>query len=622
MCGIAGVTGASSAESIVEAMLARFVYRGPDDSGAYADGDTAIGIRRLSIIDVEGGHQPFFSEDGRYAVVANGEIYNHHDLRAELIAKGHTFVSASDCETLVHLYEEMGERSVERLRGMFAYAVHDTVEHKLFIARDAFGIKPLYFYAPGGKFSAFASEIKSLLTLPDFKADVNDQAIYSYLSFQYNPHDETFFKDVFKLPPAHSMTVDLDTAKFTQQRYWRMHFEPDESLSATDAIERLRETFEDSVERHLDSDVPLGMFLSSGIDSALIAALAMRERSGERLLSFTIGAQGYNEFANARAIAEHLGTVHTEVELRPETYFAGLPAIAWHFDEPVADPAAIALYFLAERASRDITVVLSGDGADELFGGYRIYREPFAVNRVRNLPKPLRAAALSGGRLPERIPGTNFLRRAALPLETRFIGNAHIFSAGDAAAIWRGAPMTREDLAPLYAHMYGMSDQQKMQFVDIERWLPGDILAKSDKMTMAHSLELRVPFLDLRVAQVASTTPDSLKFADGTTKWLLRKVADEYLPPESTMRPKLGFPVPLADWLRRDPSVLDSMLTNDLIRDRFDAGIITGLIGAHVTGKANNARKLFVLTMLATWYDVFFGDDAGPVSVRSGAGEA
>lgn len=539
-------------------------------------------------------------------VVANGEIYNHNQLRRELQERGKRFISKNDCEPIATMFEEEGPSCVSRLHGMFAFAALDKHTGKLYLARDRFGIKPLYYQVKNGRITTFASEIKSLLAMDDQPQDINDTALLNFLSFQYNPGQETFFSGIHRLPPGHVLTVDLKTNQYSMSRYWQMSFDPDHSLSDVEAADQLGTALEESVTSHLQSDVPLGVFLSSGVDSALLAALARRARPREPLRSFTIGGATRNEFAAAADLAEHLGTIHTEIQLTPQSFFEALSSASWHFDEPVADPSAIALYRLAEQATKQVTVAISGDGADELFGGYRIYREPYAVNRVRDLPKPVRSTVMLGAKLPERVRGSNFLRRAAIPLPERFIGNAKVFTRAEAKQLWSGGGLPDfHDLAPLYAQNRGLSEQQQMQMVDIEGWLPGDILAKSDKMTMAHSLELRVPYLDPSVADVATRLPDSLKFADGTTKSLLREVARKYLPEADSSRPKLGFPVPMAMLFRQDPSQLASIVENPLIQDRFDVDVIKELIQDHRSGRVDNARKLFLLKTLAVWNETF-----------------
>ncbi|MEK7126313.1 MAG: asparagine synthase (glutamine-hydrolyzing) [Patescibacteria group bacterium] len=608
MCGIAGIIGRSETpKEALDEMLNRIVHRGPDDSGTYVDADIALGMRRLSIIDVEGGKQPISSEDGSLIIVFNGEIYNFKELREELLKNGHTFKTNTDTEVILHLYEEKGEDVVKELRGMFTFIIYDMKKGKVFVARDFFGIKPLYYLKNGDRITAIASEIKSLIILPEYKKEINEEAIFHYLSYQYNPLKETFFKNIYKLPPATYLIIDAKTGKFEEKKYWNFSFNQDENMQEKTGTEKLLRTLVDSVQHHLISDVPLGAFLSGGIDSALIVGAIRKVHPNGELKTFTIGSKEINEFAEAKEQADVLKTTHTEILLNPDEYFAELPQIAWHFDEPVADPSAVALYFLARETSKHVKVVLSGEGADELFGGYGIYREPFSLAKFNRVPKVLRSLILLLTRLPINARGFNFLRRYQKKLEERYIGNAHIFSTKEAEEIWRGKLYARMNLDTFYHQAKNCSDSEKMQFIDINTWLPGDILAKADKMTMAHSLELRVPFLDKEVANFASTIPDGLKYKNGTTKYLLRKASEGLVPKTTQKRKKLGFPVPLAQWLRSRTDWQKKLLAHSFITSRFNIKIIKKLIDAHVAGRANNARKLFIFIMLAAWYDAFYG---------------
>lgn len=612
MCGIAGIIHplGGSTEALDE-MLNRIIHRGPDDSGTFVDADVALGMRRLSIIDVAGGKQPISSKDGSLIIVFNGEIYNFKELREGLVARGHTFKTNTDTEVILHLYEERGEDAVRELRGMFTFFIYDMKKGKVLAARDPFGIKPLYYLMRGDAVVAMASEIKSLLALPEYKKEINEEAIFHYLSFQYNPLHETFFKQIYRVPPATYLVIDAKTGRKTETTYWDMSFDQNTGMDEAVATKELERILTDSVRHHLISDVPLGAFLSGGIDSALIVGAIRKVHPTGELKTFTIGSKEINEFAEAREQSDALHTMHTEIVLDPDEYFATLPRIAWHFDEPVADPSAIALYFLAREASKHVKVVLSGEGADELFGGYGIYREPYSFAKFERIPSFLRKPILLLARLPLHMRGMNFLRRYQKTLEERYIGNAYIFSTEEARSIWRGKPYPRMNLGPLYDTARNWSDPTRMQYVDIHNWLPGDILAKADKMTMAHSLELRVPFLDREVAAFAGTIPDNLKYKDGTAqnaKYLLRKAAKEFVPPTTQKRRKLGFPIPLAEWLCTRTDWQEKLIQHPFIAERFNTEAIKKLIAEHGSGKKNNARKLFIFMMLAAWHDAFFTD--------------
>jgi len=608
MCGIAGIIRypKGNAGDILDEMLTRITHRGPDDSGVFVDEEVAFGMRRLSIIDTEGGKQPISSEDGSLVIVFNGEIYNYKELRDKLLLSGHTFKTETDTEVILHLYEEKGEEAVKELRGMFTFFIYDMKKSNVFVARDPFGIKPLYYIMKDGIVSAIGSEIKSLLALPEYKKEINEEAIFHYLSYQYNPMRETFFKGIFRLPPATSLLIDLKTGKLEEKKYWQFKFEGNEAMDEEEGAKEISKIMLDSVEHHLVSDVPVGAFLSGGVDSALIVGAIRKVHPNGELKTFTIGAKGTNEFEEAHEAAELLKTSHTEIVLDPDEYFAELPRIAYHFDEPVADPSAVALYFLAREASKHVKVVLSGEGADELFGGYNIYREPLSLAKLDRIPAFLRAPLFLFLKIPFEMRGMNYLRRYQKKLEERYIGNAKVFSPEDAEAVWKGEKYNRMDISRLYKETEKLSDSTRMQYVDIHTWLPGDILAKADKMTMAHSLELRVPFLDKEVAEFSRTIPDRLKFMNGATKYLLRKASKDFVPHRTQVRKKLGFPVPLATWLRERTDWQDGLISHSFIRSRFDIEMIKELINDHTDGKKDNARKIFVFLMLAAWHDAYF----------------
>lgn len=615
MCGIAGIIhpqrGPAAGQKAIDAMLDRIIHRGPDDSGTFVDEAVAFGMRRLSIIDVAGGKQPMTSSDGLVTIVFNGEIYNYLELKRELTERGHTFTTNSDTEVILHVYEDCGDKVVEKLRGMYTLFIYDAKRGTILVARDPFGIKPLYYLKQGNEIRAFASEIKALLTYPGYVKEINDDAIYQYLFFQYNPLPETFFRGIYRVPPATVFSIDVKSGAATERTYWDLTFTQDAAMEEVAATRELEAILKDSVAHHLLSDVPLGAFLSGGIDSALIVGAIRALHPEGELRTFTIGSKEINEFAEAREQSDALHTTHTEILLNPDEYFEKLPTIAWHFDEPVADPAAVALYFLAREATKHVTVVLSGEGADELFGGYGIYREPYSFMKYRRLPGWLRQIVGLLARLPFRVRGLNFLRRVEKTLAERYIGNAFIFSDAEAARLWKGRPMRRLSLDALYTRVDTLSEPTQMQYADIHYWLPGDILAKADKMTMAHSLELRVPFLDKQVADFARTIPDRLKYKDGTVenaKYLLRKAAKAFVPPTTQKRKKLGFPIPLAEWLRTRSDWQEPLMSHPFLNEKVDRRMVQTLIDEHTSGRRNNARKLFILMMLAAWYDAYFTD--------------
>lgn len=607
MCGITGIVDKSrEKEALIKQMAESIMHRGPDEDGFFVDGLVGLGMRRLSIIDLATGKQPITSRDERYLIFFNGEIYNYKEVRREL--SDYPFKTESDTETILAGYIKWGPEGVlKRLRGMFAFAIYDTETKKIFIARDHFGIKPLYYWAStnGVYLKAFSSEIKSFLNLPDFKSEVNDAAVFNFLSYQYNPLKETFFKNVHKLSPGHYILVDAETGKFEEKKYWQFTFSPDESLSEEKTKKGILSTMEDSVAHHMIADVPVGSFLSGGIDSSIIATLMSSSTKamagqGRKIKTFTVGFSSLTEGVEARETAEPLGTDHTEISVGREEYFEVLPKVIWHFDEPVADPSALGLYFLAREARKEVKVVLSGEGSDELFGGYNIYLEPFARKYLSWVPKFILRLLSS---LPLR--GSNYAERARLKLEDWYIGNASIFKRDEVRELWVGKPEKEFSLAPLYKEVEHLSDSVKMEYIDINTWLVGDILAKADKMTMAHSLELRVPFLDLEVAKLASSFPDSFKWRDGKTKYLLREAFKNVLPESTRNRKKLGFPTPIKNWFNKDREDLYKIiLDNEYIKSKFNLSVIERIIAEQNTGK-DNARKIYILLTLAIWYNTF-----------------
>lgn len=593
MCGITGITTKiENRKEVIKRMTDAIAHRGPDDDGFYTDEYVALGMRRLSIIDLVKGDQPISSTDGRYWIFFNGEIYNYRELKSQIT--NHKFQTESDTEVILAGFLKWGPEVLNKLRGMFVFAIYDTQDKKIFIARDLFGIKPLYYLRKENNIVAFSSEIKSFFELPNFKPEVNDEAVYDYLSYQYNPLEETFFKHVFKLPPAHYLTIDLKTGKWHKDRYWRLEFKPDESLEKERTKKEILETMRDSVEHHMIADVPVGSFLSGGIDSSIIATLMQKIRGDKKIKTFTIGFETLSEGAEAKETSEPLGTDHTEISVGKKEYLDALSKAIWHFDEPIADPSAIGLYFLAREARKQVTVVLSGEGSDELFGGYNIYLAPYAYRRISWLPKTILKFLT---KLPFR--GRNYAQRALLNLEDWYIGNASIFKSWEISKLWKGAVMSRFNLGMLYGEVRELSDSVKMQYIDINTWLVGDILAKADKMTMAHSLELRVPFLDKSVASLASKLPDRFKWRGGSTKYLLREAFKNILPESTRLRKKLGFPVPVAEWLGEEQ--FEIILNNEYIKTHFDLSEIKKLFKQ----PKNNARKIYLLLMLAIWYNVF-----------------
>lgn len=615
MCGVCGfvtnelVVSQENLDNMVDTMI----HRGPDDRGIAYFGTTGLGFRRLSILDVNGGHQPMRSEDGSIVTVVNGEIYNFRELRQQLLQKGHRFHSGSDAEVVPHLYEESGiDGLAQNLRGMFAAAVLDRRDGSLHLIRDHFGIKPLY-YALTSKGLLFASEIRSLLRSGLIHPTLNERGLWHYLTFQYVPDPETMFAEIHKLPPAHYLSYIRGHASLT--RYWQLSYRPDSAWTLPALTEAIHSQLKDSVKRHMMSDVPRGAYLSSGIDSSAIVAFL---RQHQQLNTFSIGFSGdhgeVNELEHARQTARLLDTIHHEVIITPEEYLDALPDIIQFQEEPIADPSAPALYFLAREARRQVAVVLSGEGADELFAGYPIYHEPYALKAFDYLPGPIRKSLGQAAELlPASVKGRGYLMRGAQSLEHRFIGNAKMFSEAEKERLvhpdWS---RSREPYwvltAPYYEASRGLDPVSRMQTVDGHTWLPSDILMKADKMSMAHSLELRVPFLDVKVFELAATIPERFKVTAGTTKFALRQSLLPELPTEVAERPKLGFPIPIRHWL--DHQMRD--FVHDLLTPAntpfFQPLAVQALLNGNQKTIVNRDRKLWTLLVFTLWREKFAGD--------------
>ena len=611
MCGFCGFTGqVTDRETVLREMTERITHRGPDSTGFYLDDGIAMGFRRVSIIDLEAGQQPLYNEDKSLVLMFNGEIYNYPSLRRELLEAGHTFVTETDSEVLVHGFEEWGEALLPRLRGMFAFAIWNVEEQTLFLARDYFGIKPLHYtLLPDGRFF-YASEIKSLLAHPDFVREFNDSALDHYLSFQYSVPRETFFKNVYCLPPAHYLW--FRDGQVTEHRYWEPRFEPDEGMTLDQAVVSIDNAFTDSVEAHRISDVEVGCFLSGGVDSSFVASYFGGQKA------FTVGFDNgshYNECQYAAELAQEIGIDHYTHLIGEEEYWASLPDVQYHLDQPLADPSCVALYFVSKLAAEHVKVVLSGEGADELFGGYRIYHEPTSLAGYQKLPRFLRrAAAAVVSALPFDFKGKSFLIRGSKTLEERFIGNAYMFNQKEKSRLLKTIPATdpREQTAEYYRRCAGQDDVTRMQYLDINRWMVGDILLKADRMSMAHSLELRVPFLDKEVFAVASRIPARHRVAAGTTKYAMRLAAKRHLPEASTSRPKLGFPVPVRVWLRQEPyyNRVKEAFLSPAAEKFFNTAELLRFLDQHYAGKKDNSRKIWTIYSFLIWYEVYFGENA------------
>ncbi len=622
MCGFTGFTNhIENTDEVLNQMMDTIIHRGPDSSGIYTDENIALGFRRLSIIDLSQGDQPIFNEDGSKVLVFNGEIYNYRSIREELIKKGHVFKTKTDSEVLLHGYEEYGKDLLNKLRGMFAFVIWDKKAKALFGARDFFGIKPLYYSISGQSF-LFGSEIKSFLPHPHFHKELNTDALESYLTFQYSAHKETFFKDVYRLPPAHYFT--FKDGKLIIKRYWSIEFEADEKPSLDEWVNKISDTFNNSVEAHKIADVEVGSFLSSGVDSSYVAAVADVDKT------FTVGFgndEKYNEIGWAKSFSEAIGKENTSKVISAEEYWESLPKIQYHMDEPLADPAAVALYFVCNLASQKLKVVLSGEGADEIFGGYNVYSEPDGTFYDK-LPFCIRRfTGMVASKLPAKR-GVNFFIRKGKTLEERFIGNAYIFSPTDRKKLLKiktNAPHPMELTKPYYDKVKDKDEVTKMQYLDLNMWMTGDILLKADKMSMANSLELRVPFLDKEIMKLAQRIPTHYRVThkektDSNTKYItkyaMRLAAKKDTPSQTAKtaaKKKLGFPVPIRVWLREEKyyNVVMESFTSDTAKSYFNEDILLKLLNDHKEGKKDNSRKIWTIYSFLIWYKVFFEDKKG-----------
>ncbi len=608
MCGICGFTGTiPNKKEVLEKMMLRIHHRGPDQGGSHITNSVGLGFRRLSIIDLDHGMQPMYNEDKSDVIVFNGEIYNFQELREDLEKKGHVFSNHSDTECIIHGYEEYGTEIVSKLRGMFAFAIWDEEKQTLFAARDYFGIKPFY-YAVIGEHLVFASEIKSILEFPGYKREVNLDALEQYLSFQYDPLEETFFKGIYKLKPAH--TLEYKDKAVTISCFWKPEFLQTAAMSETDLKEKLETTLNESIKSHLISDVEVGSLLSSGVDSSYLTAVSKLPKT--YTVGFAEGDGRYNEVTYAKRLADKLQIQNKSKIITKEEYFNALSDVMYYMDEPLADPAAVALYFVDKLASEDIKVVLSGEGSDELFGGYNIYCEPQSLHKYQKLPRGLRRAlAAIAKALPFNIKGKNFLIRGSKTVEERFIGNANMFTYEERQKILKKKGSNKSPqqiLTKYYDDVKHLNDVEKMQYIDINCWLPGDILLKADKMSMAHSLESRVPYLDKEVFNLAHGIPLSSKIQAYRTKSLFRDIAEKYLPEEVSQKKKLGFPVPIRVWLKQEDTyrMVYDAFTSEVAKEYFDTEYLCKLLADHKADKLDNSRRIWTIYMFLVWHEVYF----------------
>ena len=612
MCGFTGfVTRSATPDKMaLRAMGDAIRHRGPDGEGHYVDERCAIAHRRLSIIDLEKGQQPIVSPDGRYVIAYNGETYNFRELRGELADRGHSFATDCDTEVVLHGYMEWGPEVLKKLRGMFAFVIWDKERRELFGARDPFGIKPFY-YAQMGELFFFGSECKSFLPHPGFKKELNPDALKLYLTFQYSALNESFFKGVYRLLPGHYLLHREGHTEFAS--YHSFSFQP-EAMPLEQRAKQIREVVAESVKAHQISDVEVGSFLSGGIDSSVIAALSRPDKT----YSVGFANKDFDETGEAKALCGELGLRNISKTISAQEFFDALPAIQYYADEPNANLSTVPLYFLSQLAAQDVKAVLSGEGADELFGGYMSYHTTRAYEAYRRLPQGLRRAVSrwAAGRPP--FKGRGHLIEGGQTVEETFLGQAFIFDNEEAERVLKPAyrsPMTWRDItAPYFEAVKDADDLTKKQYLDLHLWQPLDILRKADRMTMAHSLELRVPYLDREVWAVARAIPSSQKMRGKTmTKYPLRMAAVPLLPNDWVKRDKKGFPVPFIAWLREEKyyNWAKDLIGQNYVAEFFDQKYLLDLLDRHYSGKERTHRKLYTVLSFLIWYQVYFPEKCG-----------
>lgn len=603
MCGFVGFCDDSkNKKKIIRDMADIIKHRGPDSDGYYVDNNIALGFRRLSIIDLDKGSQPIFNEDKDKVIVFNGEIYNYKEIREELKSKGHKFSTNTDTEVILHGYEEYKEDILNKLRGMFAFVIYDIKEKSLFGARDFYGIKPFYYYYDNENF-LFGSEIKSFLGNPNFKKELNKDMLSQYLTFQCSIGEDTFFKNTYKLLPGHYFIYKDKELEI--KKYYEVKLEPNDDKSLEEWVSGIREVIDNSVLAHKVSDVEVGSFLSSGVDSSLIAKLSSVDKT------FTVGYDNkkYSEIDYAKEYSDKINVSNVSKKISKEEYFKEFSNVQYYMDEPLADASAVMLYFLSKTASKHVKVCLSGEGADEIFGGYNIYHEPYSVSWYNKIPYFIRKCIGILVYPFRNYTGFNFLYRRSKKIEDRYIGNAFIFEPNDAKKIVNfnyGNKTYKDFTKPYYDKVSDLDVVTKMQYIDFNFWLIYDILLKADKMSMANSLEVRVPYLDREVIEYASKLPSKYKIVGNETKYAFRKVAKEELADKVADKKKLGFPVPIREWLKEDDvyqEVKNMFLESEYF---FKPKKIIKLLDDHKAEKRDNSRKIWTIYTFLVWYQEYF----------------
>ena len=608
MCGICGFVGKIDDNvKIIEKMTKVISHRGPDDVNFFIDDNISMGFRRLSIIDVSEGRQPIYNEDDNLVLTFNGEIYNFRDLKSQLESLGHKFYTHTDSEVIIHGFEEWGENVCLKLRGMFAFAIWNRKDESLFLARDHFGIKPLH-YCLFKNYLIYGSEIKSILEFPEFNKKLNMKAFDNYLSFQYVPGPETIFEGVYCLSPGNFMW--FRNSEIEIKRFFDPRLAPDENLELDKSVDDIAEVVKESVNAHKISDVPVGCFLSSGVDSSCVASFFRGHKS------FTVGFSGeekYSEIKYAQDLSEKAGLEHVSKVISDDEYWEAIKPVQYFMDQPLADPSCIALYFVCKLAREHVTVVMSGEGADEFFGGYPVYNEPRVFKFYQKIfNQRIRTfIANLAKKIPFKFKGRGFTIRGEKRVEDKFIGNANIFSKEEKKKILRNPEIATDPMnfvRSYYSKFRNLDSTSKMQNLDINLWMVGDILLKADRMSMANSLELRVPLLDKNVFEIARKLPTKFKTPRENTKFAFRKASYRFLPQNTANKPKLGFPVPIRIWLRQKKyyEIVKKEFTSDTARKFFNEKEICSLLDEHYKGKWDLSRKIWTIYIFIVWYNIYF----------------
>lgn len=612
MCGFAGYIhnyGTFDKEEVIHKMADRIKHRGPDDAHYYIDDGIALGFRRLSIIDLGGGRQPILNEDGSLVLLFNGEIYNYQELREELIKAGHVFTTKTDSETILHGYEEYGKKILDRLRGMFAFIIWNKNTKELFGARDIFGIKPFYYYKKGKEFM-FGSEIKSFLSHPNFEKELDEDMIPLYLSYEYSPDERTIFKNVFKLPGAHCFTYKNGELKV--ERYYKIEYKIEDDKSLEYWEDAITKEFTESVSMHQIADVEVGCFLSSGVDSSYVVKEI--SKGTKKVKTFSVGyeEEKYSELPYAQDFSNVIGVPNIANKVSADEFFDAVPEIQYYMDEPLPNPSEIPLYFLAKNARRYVKVVLSGEGADELFGGYPMYLAGGHFDHYSHkVPRPVRKVLGTVAKHCPNFKGKNFLVRGAMEPYQRFMRANYVFQSAERQKFLKRpiASKVPEEYSKCYFNeVSNLDEPTQLQYVDMHTWMIYDILLKADRMSMANSLELRVPFLDKKMLELSTRIPSRYRAANETTKIALRGAAIKQLPERTANKKKLGFPVPLNDWLREDKyyNKVKTAFQSDIAEKFFVTSELMKLLDDHKSGKALNMQKIWSFYTFILWYEQFF----------------